>query len=518
MRLRTKPFGVRRYCVAAESERWHDKRGAKQQAMIYYNKKRLVSGKLLRTFLCYAMVGTVAWGGTFYVWTNSPSDGPGTDWTNAFHTIQGAVDAAAGGDLVLVTNGVYNTGTRVTPGGSLLNRVVINKAITVQSVNGPADTIIVGAGPVGAGAVRCVFLSSNAVLSGFTLSGGCTRTNGSSTLDQSGGGAYATNSLLTNCVITGNAACYYGGGVIYGEIRNCTVTRNEVNLNPSSGGGGGTYRTIVWDSDIVSNRAPAGGGTRAGTIYHSRIVGNTAWWNYGGGAFRGTLTGCLIQANYANYFSGGAEGATLYNCEIIDNVASNAGGLGGSLATAVNCLIARNVAHNFGGGTYDGKTRNCLLVGNVASNTGGGAVRGHHLNSTIVSNRSNSTGAGIWTGTSGCSVTNCIIVENYRFSGELANWSGTAPVDHTCTIPLPTGSTASFTNDPGFVDAANGNYRLAKGSPCVDAGADGAWMAASADLDGNPRLAGVHVDIGCYERSPTLYVAPGGAAVRPYGN
>lgn len=37
--------------------------------------------------------------------TSSPADGPGTAWTNAFHTIQGAVNVATNGDTVLVTNG-----------------------------------------------------------------------------------------------------------------------------------------------------------------------------------------------------------------------------------------------------------------------------------------------------------------------------------------------------------------------------------------------------------------------------
>ena len=79
---------------------------------------------------------------TWYVATNSPAGGPGTAWTNAFHTIQGAVNAAADDDTVLVTKGLYNTGGVVTPGYVLTNRVCITNAITVRSVNGPTGTFI----------------------------------------------------------------------------------------------------------------------------------------------------------------------------------------------------------------------------------------------------------------------------------------------------------------------------------------------------------------------------------------
>ena len=42
---------------------------------------------------------------TIFVSQSSPANGPGTVWSNALHTIQGAVDAASDGDTVLVTNG-----------------------------------------------------------------------------------------------------------------------------------------------------------------------------------------------------------------------------------------------------------------------------------------------------------------------------------------------------------------------------------------------------------------------------
>jgi hypothetical protein len=73
---------------------------------------------------------------------NSTPAAPYTDWATAATSIQDAVEVAVAGDLLLLTNGVHQTGSREVYGMS--NRVAVTKPVTVQSVNGPANSIIWG--------------------------------------------------------------------------------------------------------------------------------------------------------------------------------------------------------------------------------------------------------------------------------------------------------------------------------------------------------------------------------------
>src|SRR5437762_13877942 len=115
------------------------------------------------------LIGLKASATVLYVDANSAGPTPPyTDWSTAATNIQDAIDFAVDGDLVLVTNGVFSTGGRVVY-GALTNRVVINKAVSVQSVNGPGATVIRGNSPIGSNAVRCVYLTNSATLIGFSL-------------------------------------------------------------------------------------------------------------------------------------------------------------------------------------------------------------------------------------------------------------------------------------------------------------------------------------------------------------
>ena len=108
---------------------------------------------------------------------NTNATFPYTSWATAATNIQQAVDIAQTSEVILVTNGIYSSGGRLFGGSS--NRVAIDgKVLTIQSVNGPGVTFIKGfqipGTNNGPSAVRCVYLSSGSLLSGFTLTDGAT--------------------------------------------------------------------------------------------------------------------------------------------------------------------------------------------------------------------------------------------------------------------------------------------------------------------------------------------------------
>jgi len=208
---------------------------------------------------------------------------PYSTWATAATNIQDAINVAAAGDIVLVTNGVYASGGAVEA-GNLTNRIALTLPITVISANGFAATTIQGAwDPVstnGPGAVRCAYVGDGAQLIGFTLENGATRATGdlySGGVLESGGGVWchSISGIVANCLLTNNCAVY-GGGINSGTLNNSLVEFNQ-----ASGSGAGAYYANLNNCTVLNNRvntpnysAINGAGTYYGIVNNSIVLGN----------------------------------------------------------------------------------------------------------------------------------------------------------------------------------------------------------------------------------------------------
>jgi len=101
-------------------------------------------------------------------------------------------------------------------------------------------------------------------------------------------------------------------------------------------------------------------------------------------------------------------------------------------------------------------------------------------------------------------VLNTIVYHNSATT--YANWrrvNSDVTFSNSCTTPsVAAYGTGNITNDPALVSLNEGNYRLARGSPCINTGLSQDWMTGATDLDGRPRIGRFDsgpVDMGCYE-------------------
>lgn len=473
---------------------------------------------------------------TRYVWRNNPNTPvPPYDggWASAATNIQEALDVAVDGDTVLVTNGVYNTGGRVAPGDTLLKtRASVTNAVTLVSVNGPEVTLIVGqpavsANGLGDTAVRGVYLPTNSVLSGFTVTNGFTRTTTSATTASYVGGGIrceGVGSLVTNCVVVGNSAATRGGGIYQGTIIGCDIITNVVVVSHANAGGGGVHSASVHQG-LLERNVTLGNNTDGGGAYSCTLdrctLRNNVSGRHGGGAYLSTLVSCTVESNRAADQGGGVHtalavinslirwnsaitsgggvyNAVLSNCVVQANRAlgttaatGNGGGYYANTATGYQVFNTRfldNEANYQGGGAYQGKFFNCVFSGNRAARGGGAFLgTGYQLNSCSVMGN---TATNLYGGTFNGTILNSIVTANAAVTSP--NYSGGTFV-YSCADPLPTGTGNTNLNPlvSGYRDP-----HLLPASPLINRGSVSAWMAGATDLDGDARVSAGLVDIG----------------------
>ena len=381
------------------------------------------------------------WGTTWYVDGSVSASGDGASWETAFKTIQKGIDRAKNGNRIIVAQGVY-----------VEDIYFAGKNIILTSTD-PLDPAVVANTIIDANQADSVvsFLGTEdktCLLSGFTIRNGEAQFGGGVL---GGSGTDATHAAIENNIITANRASFNGGGLhlCHGRIANNTITTNW--------GGSGAGGLSDCDGTIQGNTITGNRGGLAycdGTIENNTITGNSASSNGGG--------------LYCCY-------AVIQNNTIAGNSADLGGGLGWCRGTIQNNVISGNSAEEEGGGLY--------LCGRTIQNN------------TIIGNS-----APVGGGLSQCleTIRNCII---------WGNSAPTGPQLYDCNVPAYSciqdwsgGGIGNINADPLLVQGDAGDYHLQADSPCIDAGVSYHWFVwPLRDLDGNCRLQGARVDIGCSE-------------------
>jgi hypothetical protein len=466
-----------------------------------------------------APCGDDSWTGTSAVC--AAPDGPK-------RTIQAAIDASVNGDTVLVADGTYTgPGNRDMDFGG--------RAIGVRSTGGwLMCTIDCDASPLDQHRAFRFHTAetSGSVVQGFTIRGGAADLGGAILCE-----AGASPSIL-ECAFEENAAYpTLAGGGAGGAIRSeggsptitgCSFLRNTAVRAASVGGLGGAIQFLLGGAPVLTdctfeeNVAYGSGGaveSRSGpspTLIRCSFIRNETLdlsFN-GGGAYLAVFEGT----------------STLRNCSFTENQSARQGGaiwiLRGAHADLTACSFFGNAARDGSAVAFtadaQGALTNCQFAGNVSIAPTPSAL---------------SVSQGSF-GPSSATIYNCTFASNVAISGDSAigvfdqstlsgyncifwgNFPNSAFFQFNDTLTLSYSSFGSpwngpgegnITADPGFVrdpfdggdgwpddadtpgderaDNDYGNLRLARSSPCIDAG-DNAVLAPDilTDLAGDPRF------------------------------
>ena len=270
------------------------------------------------------------------------------------------------------------------------------------------------------------------------------------------------------------------------------------------------------------------------------------------------LTYTLLDTVYAMY--GG--GLRFLNCEV-DITGSNfhhnngQSAVGGALSLD-SCAVSIDrcrFEHNYGingAGLYlirsndwECSITNSLFANNTSGHFGGGLAISDSSplvgNITVVGNHSVGVNCGgiFFYQHSSPLVWNCIVYGNTNevpLDEPVQMWSWTyddyAPEFHNCLVQFGLDNISNheviavyencLDEDPLFADAANEDFTLREGSPCVDAGSTDTpvTILSGLDLNGTGRVKGNGIDLGAYEFSGIGVEenAPSGCFFRIVGN
>ena len=190
-----------------------------------------------------------------------------------------------------------------------------------------------------------------------------------------------------------------------------------------------------------------------------------------GGAISANINGCVAATHACFWY--GDNPVDLY--DTVRGFTLCSATHGGEKGRYENCIVS-----NCWFGLYDATAANCILVDNFRAGIGGGAIY------NCVSTRNGY-------GTTATHAYNSIVKDNYEKDSTTY-----ASYYHCCTDLTTPNERGNITNNPLFVNAETGDFRLRAGSPCIDTGTNEVCQSMT-DFAGNRRIQGKRVDMGCYE-------------------
>lgn len=439
---------------------------------------------------------------------------PFTTWANAATNVQAAIDVCSAGDVVVMTNGIY----------ALSATVRVTNEVALASLNG-RDTVLLdgNALPTNSDAVFLQFGTldgltiSNAPRHGIKSEYGAIYNSRITHSGQTGIDSYTTPRIVTNStlLVTNTVVASSGSNGIYTcavdtRILGCLIT-----------GSAGTGVSLRQNDTVAPIQIPRVSNflIRASTVSSNLNSGITAVFaNYNAAlpTVPVRIEDCLIEDNVGKrgggvcdgYLGDGdtdrSSGIQIIGSHIRRNIIT--GDIGGGVYFLFNrspsisgSLLEGNIAQLHGGGIFmrTGSMDGCLVRDNVCytGNGGGVAIWVNAIlrNNTVVNNKAN-IGGGVYI-LSGGEIRNSIVY--YNKANTSSNNSG-GSMSYSCMTPLTSGA-GNISSAPGL--AGFRNYRLMPGSPCIDSGSF-AFAVSDYDLDGEPRIWGSGVDMGCDEFYP----------------
>lgn len=402
------------------------------------------------------------------------------DGSGNYLTIQAAVNASVGGDIIELCDATY-------AGDGNRDVDYLGKAITLRSQSGNPLACVIDCG----GAPHRGFRFHTGEGSGSVLQGVTIR-NGACPPEGSGIHCDSASPAIENCILEGNLCLGGHGAGLF--CRNSSPSLTDCIFRGNGDGrevAGGGMACVAGSSPILTrcifeaNRAQAGGGGLLCADQSSPTLTDCVFRGNAVDPAAGCLGGGLFCWSYAS--------PVLVGCAFSDNTAGSGGGLAGydhCDPSLTDCVFSANTSGG-GGGAYFyhlcvPQLERCTFAGNRAtlgSAYGGGlscqASSPILTSCTFAGNLAAVEGGGLHLYQSSPTLDRTIVAFSAGGAALYCYDSGSAPTLGCCDlygnaggdwvgcIAGQAGTNGNISLDPLFCDAGSGDYRIESNSPCA---------------------------------------------------